>query len=97
MKYKVSYSDYAKEDKKEIKIYLSKFYPDTPKRFTTTLKKHIENIKENPYMYPIYNEDPEFHRMLVDNYIVLYQIYEDNKKIEIARILRASWDIPKHI
>jgi len=39
LKYKVSYSDYAKEDKKEIKIYLSKFYPDTPKRFTTALKK----------------------------------------------------------
>ena len=28
----------AKEDKAEIKSYLSKFYPTTPKRFTKTLK-----------------------------------------------------------
>ena len=97
MKYTASYSDYAKEDKKEIKIYLSKFYPDTPKRFITALKKHIANIKENPYMYPIYPEDPEFRRMIVDNYIVLYEVFEEDKKIEIARILRASWDLPKHL
>jgi hypothetical protein len=43
LKYTASFSDYAKEDKKEIKIYLSKFYPDTPKRFTIALKKHITN------------------------------------------------------
>ena len=97
MKYTASYSDYAKEDKKEIINYLSKFYPDTPKRFITTLKKHITNIKENPYMYPIYPEDPEFRRMIVDNYIVLYEIFEEVKKIEIYRILRASWDLPKHL
>ena len=97
MKYTAIYSDYAKEDKKEIKNYLSKFYPDTPKRFITALKKHIVNIKENPYMYPIYAEVPEFRRMIVDNYIVLYEIFEKDKKIEIARILRASWDLPKHL
>jgi len=44
LKYTASYSDYAKEDKKEIKIYLSKFYPDTSKRFIIALKKHIKNI-----------------------------------------------------
>jgi len=48
-------------------------------------------------MYPIYAEDPEFRRMVVDNYIVLYEIFEEDEKIEIVRILRASWDLPKYL
>ena len=95
--YKASFTPLAKEDKKEIKMYLSNFYPETPKRFSSALRKHIFNIKENPYMYPIYSENPNYRRMIVDNYIVLYQIIEEVKEIKISRILRASWDLPKYI
>jgi len=45
-------------------------------------------------MYP---EKPDYRRMVVDNYIVLYKISEQAKEIEIFRILRASWDIPKYL
>jgi addiction module RelE/StbE family toxin len=97
LKYSVKFLILAIEDKKEIKSYLSKFYPKTPKRFTTALKKHISNLIENPYMYPIYPEKPDYRRMIVDNYIVLYQIIEEEKIIKIIRILRASWDLPKYL
>jgi addiction module RelE/StbE family toxin len=96
LKYKVSFTTLAKEDKTEIKIYLSRFYPDTPKRFTSALRRHISNLKENPYMYPMYSENLNYRRMPVDNYIVLYRVIEE-KKIEISRILRASWDLPKYL
>ena len=97
MKFKTSFSPHSKKDKVEIKSYLSRFYPTTPKRFTTALKKHVSNLKENPYMYPVYPENPDYRRMVVGNYIVLYKIFEELKKIEISRILRASWDLPKHL
>jgi len=97
LKFTVSYSPHAKKDKIEIKSYLSKFYPTTPKRFTTALKKQVSNLKENPNMYPVYLENPEYRRMIVDNYIVLYKISETVKNIEIYRILRASWDLPKYL
>jgi addiction module RelE/StbE family toxin len=97
LKYKANFTTLAKEDKNEIKIYLSGFYPDTPKRFTSLLKKHISGLKENPYTYPIYPENPDYRRMVVDNYIVLYKIIEESRKIEISRILRASWDLPKYL
>lgn len=96
MKFDVRFSPHAKEDKIEIKSYLSKFYPTTPKRFTAALKKHISDLKENPFVYPLYIENPNYRRMVVDNYIVLYKISEEFKEIEIFRILRASWDIPKY-
>ena len=97
MKYKASFTPLAKEDKNEIKNYLSQFYPETPKRFTSALKKHISNLKENPYMCSLYSENSDYRRMVVDNYIVLYQINEELKTIEISRILRASWDLPKYL
>jgi addiction module RelE/StbE family toxin len=95
--YTVRFSPFAKKDKKEIKTYLSKFYPDTPHRFTASLKERITNLKDNPYIYPEYPENTDYRRMLVGNYIVLYRINDAEKQIDIYRILRASWDLPKYI
>jgi len=97
LKYIVKFLSLAIEDKREIKAYLSRFYPETPKRFTASIKKHISNLKENPYIYPVYPENQNYRRMIVDNYIVLYRIIEEEKKVDIIRILRASWDLPKYL
>jgi hypothetical protein len=35
--------------------------------------------------------------MFVDNYIVFYKINDEEKQIDIYRILRVSWDLPKHL
>ena len=87
MKYSARYSPFAKEDKKNIKTYLSKFYPNTPRKFSTSLKEHIDNLKENPYIYPEYPENPDYHRMFVGNYVVFYKINKTDKQIDIKRWL----------
>jgi addiction module RelE/StbE family toxin len=97
LKYSVRFLLLAKEDKKEIKTYLSKFYEGTPNRFIALLKMQIANLKENPYIYPEYPENPDYRRMSVGNYIVFYKINETEKQIDIYRILRASWDLPKYL
>jgi addiction module RelE/StbE family toxin len=97
LKYHTRFSPFAKEDKIDIKTYLSKFYPKTPQRFNTSLKEHITNLKENPYMYPVYPENPDYRHMFVNNYIVFYKINEKEKQVDIYRILRASWDLPKYL
>ena len=97
MIYTVRFSLFAKEDKKEIKTYLSKFYPGTPHRFTALLKKHITYLKENPYTYSEYPENTDYRRMLVGNYVVFYKINEAEKQVDVYRILRASWDLPKYL
>ena len=97
MKFKIRFSPFAKEDKNEIKTYLSKFYPGTPRRFTSLLKKQINNLKENPFMYSEYLENTNYRRMPVGNYLVFYKVDDIEKQISIYRILRASWDLPKYI
>jgi addiction module RelE/StbE family toxin len=97
LKYTVRFSPFAKEDKKDIKTYLSKFYPETPRRFTAALKEHIDNLKNNPYIYPEYPEKTDYRRMFVGNYIVFYKVNDAEKQIDIYRILRATWDLPKYL
>jgi addiction module RelE/StbE family toxin len=97
LKYTVRFSPFAKEDKKSIKTYLSKFYPGTPHRFCSSLKEHIANLKDNPYIYPKYPEDTGYRCMFVSNYIVFYKVNDTTKQIDIYRILRASWDLPKYL
>jgi addiction module RelE/StbE family toxin len=97
LKYTVRFSPFAKEDKKNIQTYLSKFYPETPHRFTASLKEHIANLKDNPYIYPEYPENTDYRRMFVSNYIVFYKVNDAEKQIDIYRILRATWDLPKYL
>jgi len=97
LKYTVRFSPFAREDKEEIKTYLSKFYPGTPRRFTSLLKKQIATLKDNPNMYPEYQENPSYRRMSVSNYIVFYKVNDEKKQIDIYRILRATWDLPKYL
>jgi addiction module RelE/StbE family toxin len=97
LKYSVRFSPFAKEDKENIKDYLSKFYPETPRRFNVSLKEHIDNLKDNPYIYPEYLENTDYRRMFVGNYIVFYKVNDMEKQIDIYRILRASWDLPKYL
>jgi addiction module RelE/StbE family toxin len=97
LKYTVRFSPFAKEDKKNIKSYLSKFYPETPRRFNASLKKHISNLKDNPYIYPEYLDNTNYRRMFVNNYIVFYKVNDAERQIDIYRILRATWDLPKYL
>ena len=60
-------------------------------------KKHIANLKDNPYIYPEYPENTDYRRMFVSNYIVFYKVNDAEKQIDIYRILRASWDLPKYL
>jgi addiction module RelE/StbE family toxin len=97
LKYKIRFSPFAKEDKKDIINYLSKFYPETPRRFISSLKEQINNLRDNPYIYPEFIENTEYRRMFVKNYIVFYKVNDSEKQIDIYRILRASWDLPKYL
>ncbi len=97
MKYTIRFSPFAKADKEAIKNYLSKFYPETPHRFIVLLKEHIAGLKENPYIHPAFPENPAYRRMSVGNYFVFYKVNDKERQIDIYRILRASWDLPKYI
>jgi plasmid stabilization system protein ParE len=96
MKYKLKFLKSAKYDKEGIKRYLSKYYPSTPQNFVKKLKSCIENIKEMPYMYSECEYYPNYRRAVVGNCLVFYKINEENKIVEIHRILPGMWDLARY-
>jgi plasmid stabilization system protein ParE len=83
------------EDKRNIKTYLGRFYPSTPKKFIAALKAKIAAVKEMHVMYPVYADNPAYWKITVSNYLMFYKINEAQKTVEIHRILPGSWDLAR--
>jgi len=93
MKYKIKYLPTFPADRDAVRTHLSQFYPGTEKRFFTILRKKIKQLKDFPLMYPVYEDKPEYRKMVAGDYLVFYSVNEDAKIVEIRRILHGSQNI----
>jgi len=96
MAYKTKFSAIAENDLFEVIGELVRFYPSTPKRFKSALKKALSNIKCNPHMYKVSPYNSNYRQFAVSDYIVLYKVIEASKNngyIEVYRILHGSRNI----
>ena len=97
MKPEVIYLPEALSDQANIKKYLSQFYPGTSQRFFSLLKKKIARLRAYPYSCPVYEDDPDYRKLVVGDYLVFYMVVENAKRVEIHRILHGSRDISQHL
>ncbi|MDR2599925.1 MAG: type II toxin-antitoxin system RelE/ParE family toxin [Oscillospiraceae bacterium] len=97
MRTEVIYLPKAISDQADIKTYLSQFYPGTAKRFFTLLKKKISRLKTHPYSCPVYEDVPDYRKLVVGNYLVFYVVSENKEIVEVHRILHGSRDISQHL
>jgi addiction module RelE/StbE family toxin len=91
--YKLRILSLAKSDAKEIKSWLSQFYPSTPGKFFVKLKEGFNNLKDNPFMYEEYRDYPAYRKMTVSDYQVFYKVIKTKKIVEIHRILHGARNI----
>jgi addiction module RelE/StbE family toxin len=97
MKYRIKYLPDTIKDRTEIRDYLATYYESTVKRFFTQLKEKTTLLKEYPYSCPIYEDDPDYRTLAVGDYLVFYIVDEENKTIEIHRILHGTKDIRQNL
>jgi len=97
MKYRIVYLPQTVTDRAEIRDYLSKFYPSTPKRFFALLKKNISRLKTYPHSCPVYEDDPDYRKLVVGEYLVFYIVDDHAKIVEIHGIFHGSRDISQHL
>lgn len=93
MKYFVKFMDLAEQDYDEIIAYLTQFYPGTPGKFLDELEKGAELLKDNPRASEIYEHNKAYRRLVVMDYLVFFKIKEDQKVVEIHRILHGARNI----
>jgi addiction module RelE/StbE family toxin len=96
-KYNIEYSKESKQDLIGIKQYIKYNLqePETAQKLISKIRNEINNLKNNPEMYAIIDDELikklEIRKMIVDNYIVFYRIKDNN--IEIVRVMygRRNW------
>ena len=97
MKYKIKPLKVAQNDLKDIREFLSHFYPNTKRNFLQGLKKQFHLLEDMPLMCEEYHDDPFYRRMVVGDYLVFYHIDDGSGTVEIHRILHGSRDIRQYI
>ena len=93
MKLRIKYLPQALENREQIKAYLSQFYPSTPKKFFSLLKRKTGVLKDFPYSCPVYEHNPNYRVLILGDYLLFYVVKEHDNIIEIHRILHGSRDI----
>ena len=97
MKYRIRFLPETVTDRKEIKIYLSQYYESTVTEFFRLLKEKIARLREFPYACAAYDDDPDYRKLVVGDYLVFYMVNEEQKTVEIHRIFHGSRDIRRHL
>ena len=87
----------ARDDLKLIKEYLSQFYPNTPNKFFSLLKKRLNQLKEFPYSCPAYEDDENYRKLTVENYLVFYVVNESNKSVDVYAVFHGSRNVKQHL
>jgi plasmid stabilization system protein ParE len=88
--YEVKLLNLAESDLDEICRYLSRFYPSTPGKFLDTLERGFENISINPNMFPKYEYNREYRKMVAGDFLVFYKTDEENNQVNIYRVLHGK-------
>ena len=97
MEYDVKFLPGADQNLLEIDEYLNKFYPSTAAKFFEKLDKKLLLLKTQPYIGVKYIPHPKYRRLIIGDYLAFYIVDEDNRNIEVYRILHGSQDMEQHL
>jgi len=88
---KISVLKLAKDDLKEIHMYLSGFSEKTPDKFRESFKKFCTHVADTPYMYSQYKYNNLYRKAVIAyDYLIFYQVDEENDTVKIYRVLHGK-------
>ena len=99
--YYICYSDEAKEDLRNIFMYIAYELSsrDTAERQVNRIRDAIKKLEKFPKRNPSVPYEPwaslGMRRLNVDNYVVFYLVDNSNERIEIVRIPYGAMDLNK--
>ena len=98
--YEIILTEIAKEELEEIYEYISKNLLEkaAANRLMEKIEKNILRLEQNPYSCVEVRIKPHnevYHKLVIDNYIVLYEVDEEYKQVVIYRIIYQKMDYLK--
>ena len=97
MKQTVEYSTFFYNDLTVATDYISRFSASASARLIDALRDRIEKVKDMPKMYAVYPFAPEYRHIVIDKYVIIYRLYEDENKIYMYRLLHGSQNITDYL
>ena len=92
-KYTLRYLDTLDSEIVAIEEYMERQFA-SPSLVLTPIFDQIErHLPTSPYMYPAYQDDLRYRKMVVEKYLVLYMVNEESQAVEIHHILHGMRNI----
>ena len=97
-KYRIELSIKAKEDYMSIIRYIKYklLEPNIAEKYAELIKNEINTLKYNPQKFAIIDYDIikkyKFRKLIIKNYIAFYRINENEKIVNVERILYGATD-----
>ena len=70
-------------------------YPNKAKWLFQEMERKIDRLKDNPLEWAAYHANPKYRRIVLEDHSLFYVIDEDNREVQIHRIIYAKRDISK--
>ena len=82
----------------EIDTHLYALSPKAADRYFEDYNNKIEVIKENPYIFQVFDDDPYFRSApLVYGYRLFYHVDEETRIVVLHRVIHGAMDIAAHL
>jgi len=95
MSYQIRYNDLIADDLLVIRKYWEEKLKSPPDRILNLILDKIEGLTEFPNIYQRLEDYPALRRMVVEDYIVLYQVDEEREAVKIEYIYHGSRQLKK--
>ena len=98
-KYNIEFSSEARKDLKAIICYIADNLQEhnIATKLSNKIKENIYNLSENPKIYKVIDDmflkKLQLRKCIVDNYLIFYKVIDEEKVIQIVRIMykRRNW------
>jgi plasmid stabilization system protein ParE len=91
-KYRVQFLPTADRDLDVITNALAA-YPRKAERLFQEMRRKLERLKSNPFMWPVYDANPKYRRVLLEGHSLFYKVDETEHKVVVYYIYYAKRDI----
>jgi len=96
MKYRVEYLSTFYADIVSFEKVLEE-YPQMARRILQKMDTKLSYLCEHPLMYPIYEDFPNFRKIVIEDYLLFYSINEHTKVIEVHRLIYGVTDVVRRL
>ena len=91
---KLSVLSLARNDLKEVHLYLSEYGESPPQKFRDSFEKFCAQVVNMPHMFSHYEHSPNYRKaVIIFDYIIFYKVDESKGKVMIYRVLHSKRNV----